>query len=81
MNTPLYKPDARSKLPLPGAIIREIAVHASVDPTTVEKALRGLVPRGQAGHRVRAELTKRGLLHLAPGFDTALLGSVDAADK
>lgn len=58
----------RSKLPLPISIIREISVAASVDPVTVKKCLKGGVPRGMPASRIRAELERRGLLHLAPGL-------------
>jgi hypothetical protein len=48
------KPDA--------AVIRELAVAASVDPRTLRKALVGAVVRGMPGHRARKVLAAAGLL-------------------
>jgi hypothetical protein len=44
------------------AHLRELAVRASVDPRTIEKAFRGRSVRGMAGHRARAVLKEDGLL-------------------
>lgn len=44
------------------AHLRELAVRASVDPRTIEKAFRGHAVRGMAGHRARAVLKADGLL-------------------
>jgi hypothetical protein len=43
------------------ATIRELAVKASCDPRTIEKAIRGEPVRGMAGHRARAVLAAAGL--------------------
>jgi hypothetical protein len=44
------------------AHLRELAVRASCDPRTIEKAFRGKPVRGMAGHRARAVLKEDGLL-------------------
>lgn len=41
---------------------RRLAVQASCDPRTLEKALRGEQVRGLAGHRIRAALAAEGLI-------------------
>ena len=58
----------KSPPPLPIAILREIAVAASVDPVSLRKALQGGVVRGLAGYRIRGELERRGLLYMAPAL-------------
>jgi hypothetical protein len=43
------------------ATLRELAVKASADPRSIQKALRGQPVRGLAGHRVLAALKAAGI--------------------
>jgi hypothetical protein len=43
------------------ATLRELAVKASCDPRTIEKAIHGEPVRGMAGHRARAVLKAAGI--------------------
>lgn len=51
---PLKRPDAPT--------LRKLAVAASVDPRTLNRLLRGLPVRGDAGHRGRRVLEDNGFL-------------------
>lgn len=68
MGNTLSRKHQASPPPLPIANLREIAVAASCDPVSVRKVLKGGVVRGLAGNRIRAELERRGLIHMATGM-------------
>lgn len=57
------------------ALLRQLAVSASVDPRTVAKALRGERVRGMAGRRVNRALAAAGLLPASPSPDSTLPGA------
>jgi hypothetical protein len=56
------------------AEIRALAVEFSVAPQSIEKVLAGGTVRGLAGHRIRAGLSAKGLMHLAPHLQSLSLG-------
>jgi len=71
--------DLTRKLPLDAATLRRLSVELSVHPRSLEKVFLGGVVRGLAGHRIRAGLAARNLIHLAPQLRAAPLG--DAAES
>lgn len=68
--------NAAPKQPLDSATVRTLAVEFSVHPRSLEKALRGGIVRGLAGHRIRNGLEKHGLGHLAPQLFKVQMGVV-----
>lgn len=50
-----------ARVRIPGAVKREIAVAASVDPRSLERVLRGERVRGMPDDRIRRELSARGI--------------------
>jgi hypothetical protein len=54
------------RLPLDAATLRHLPVELSVHPRSLRNAFLGGLVRGVAGHRIRAGLAARNLLHLAP---------------
>jgi hypothetical protein len=73
--TPTLTHAAKAARLLAPALQREIACASSTHPKTVQACLAGRTPKGLAGHRLRAEFQRRGLMSLVPHLATAILGS------
>jgi hypothetical protein len=69
--------DRTRRLPLDAATLRRLSVELSVHPRSLRKVFLGGLVRGLAGHRIRAGLAARDLIHLTPHLQAPLGGTAE----